>query len=111
MPRLVHAKALARRDDFILDFGAGKDAFGTKYLRDLGYTHVTAYEIGNNFVEGVHNANALHNKYSVVFANNVLNVQPSVTELLYLIETIRDLVAPGGNFVCNFPLNPHGRMI
>lgn len=61
----------------ILDFGAGKDALGTLYLRNLGY-NVTAYDIGKNFVEGLHDANALGKyDYRVMMASNVINVQPT----------------------------------
>jgi hypothetical protein len=103
MPSIV--AGIASKRDEILDFGAGKDAFGTIYLRDLGF-NVVAHEIGINFVEGVHDSHALSRRYDIVFANNVINVQPSIAEVCNLLMDIRTLMNKGGKFVCNYPLNP-----
>ena len=54
------------RTDKILDFGAGKDAYGTQILRDHGF-QCDAWEIGKNFVDGVHDTDAITKKYDAVF--------------------------------------------
>ena len=72
----------------ILDYGAGKKAAHTAYLRSIGFTDVTAFDIGRNFTPGVHSPDALQRKYSLVFASNVLNVQPNLSLLRETLEEI-----------------------
>jgi hypothetical protein len=103
LPKIV--SRIAEKRDKILDFGAGKDAFGTKCLRERGFD-VTAYEIGKNFVEGVHDPKALDSYYSIIFASNVLNVQPDVPRLLDVISDVKAHLKCGGVFICNFPVKP-----
>lgn len=89
----------------ILDFGAGKGALHTKWLREEGFD-VTAYDFGANLVEGLHDEHALDKQYDVVFASNVLNVQSST---VMLWETIRQLYVSleyGGTLICNYPASP-----
>jgi hypothetical protein len=104
LPKVVEILAV-EKDITILDFGAGKDAYGTIYLRDRGFD-CTAYEIGINFVPGIHDDKALTRKYDVVFASNVLNVQPTEKCVIEVLLKIQSLLLEGGMFVCNFPTKP-----
>lgn len=105
LPKIV--EQIAIRGDKILDFGAGKDAFGTKYLRESGFD-VTAYEIGKNFVGGIHDPNAFDwgIEWDVIFMSNVLNVQPDVPKMLDIISDVKARLKIGGMLVCNFPVKP-----
>ena len=88
----------------IVDFGAGKDAIGTLYLRNLGYT-VTAYDIGKNFVEGLHDPDAFRGEkhYSVMMASNVINVQPDDMDIQ---ETFLTALYYSDIFFFNYPSKP-----
>lgn len=89
----------------ILDFGAGKGAMHTKWLREQGF-NVTAYDFGENCIEGLHDKNALKNKYDVVMASNVLNVCSSQNMLEETLRQISHSLKCGGVFVCNYPASP-----
>lgn len=93
------------KEDSLLDFGAGKDAVHTKWLREEGF-NVTAYDFGNNVIEGLHDKNALHKQYKVIMASNVLNVQSSLDMLLETLHQIDGSLEPGGEFICNYPSSP-----
>lgn len=41
-----------------------------------------------------------------MYASNVVNVQPTVSDLVRTLDTIKACVRPGGVFFCNFPLMP-----
>lgn len=91
----------------ILDYGAGKKAAHTAYLRSIGFTDVTAFDIGRNFTPGVHSPDALQRKYFLVFASNVLNVQPNLSLLRETLEEIASVLIPGrGEFIGNYPSSP-----
>ena len=90
----------------VLDFGAGKAAMHTKWLKDNGFKNVTAYDFGANSIEGVHDWTALARKYDVVFASNVLNVQISMEMLMETLDNIWHVVKNGGKFICNYPSSP-----
>jgi len=92
------------KNNRVLDFGAGKGAVHTKYLRSLGF-NVTAYDFGNN-CSSDHDANALLNKYDTVFASNVLNVSSSLGMLLTTLNQIYNALENGGEFICNYPTSP-----
>lgn len=89
----------------ILDFGAGVEARCTKALRKAG-RNVTAHDYGDNYVEGVHAADALSKQYDVVFASNVLNVQATKPALEETIRQIAKATKPTGVAVVNFPVSP-----
>ena len=93
------------KDECILDFGAGKGAVHTKWLRDEGF-NVTAYDFGENCIEGLHDKNALCRQYDVVMASNVLNVCSSQQMLEETLRQIRQSLKVGGVFVCNYPASP-----
>lgn len=95
----------ARKEDMILDFGAGKSAVHTKWLREEGF-NVTAYDFGDNIVEGLHDRDALGKQYKVIMASNVLNVQSSIIMLMETLKQIYNSLEPGGEFICNYPASP-----
>lgn len=93
------------KEDSVLDFGAGKGAVHTKWLREEGF-NVTAYDFGDNIVEGLHDKNALEKQYKVIMASNVLNVQSSLDMLFETLHQIDNSLELGGEFVCNYPASP-----
>lgn len=103
VPRIV--PEVAKKTDRILDFGAGTKAIHTVALRKQGY-NVTAYDIGNNVNPMTHDTRALSKKWDVVYASNVMNVQPSPTYLLGLVRTLASILKKGGTLVANYPPSP-----
>lgn len=93
------------KEDSILDFGAGKAALHTKWLREQGF-NVTAYDFGDNCIEGLHDKDALSKQYKVIMASNVLNVQSSMDMLQETLQQIYDSLEYGGKLVCNYPSSP-----
>ena len=93
------------KEDSLLDFGAGKGAVHTKWLREEGF-NVTAYDFGDNCIEGLHDKNALSKQYKVIMASNVLNVQSSLDMLFETLRQINNSLEPGGELVCNYPTSP-----
>jgi hypothetical protein len=98
------------KEHSILDFGAGKDANHTKWLNANGF-NITAWEFGDNFVEGVHDKNALNKQYDVIMASNILNVQSSLDMLIKTLTQIRSCLLEDGMFVCNYPASPRKLVI
>lgn len=88
----------------LLDFGAGKAAVHTKYLREHGFD-VTAYDFGANCGD-FHDKDALSKKYDTVFASNVLNVSSSINMLMETLQQIYNSIECGGEFICNYPISP-----
>lgn len=93
------------KSNLILDFGAGKGAVHTKWLREEGF-NVTAYDFGNNVVEGLHDRNALNRQYKVIMASNVINVNSSLDMLMETLSQINNSLEPGGKFIVNYPSSP-----
>ena len=93
------------KEDSVLDFGAGKGAVHTKWLREGGFD-VTAYDFGENCIEGLHDRNALQKQYDVVMASNVLNVCSSQHMLETTLSQISNSLEVGGVFICNYPASP-----
>ena len=93
------------KEDSILDYGAGKGAVHTKWLRKEGF-NATAYDFGANCIDGVHDKDALNRRYKVIMASNVLNVQSSKEMLIETLLQIYISLEPGGCFVCNYPASP-----
>lgn len=89
----------------ILDFGSGKDIFHCQKLREQGFT-VDAFDYGKNFIKGIHTSDALNNKYDVVYASNVMNVQSNLEQLKETLSQIKNCINPNGQFIFNFPKNP-----
>lgn len=93
------------KDDSILDFGAGKGAVHTLWLREEGF-NVTAYDFGDNIIEGLHDKDALDKQYKVIICSNVLNVQSSLGMLIETLQQIYNSLEKGGVLVCNYPASP-----
>lgn len=93
------------KEEKLLDFGAGKGAIHTQWLQQLGF-NATAYDFGDNVIEGLHDKDALSKQYKVIMASNVLNVQCSMTMLLETLSQIYNSLERGGKFVCNYPSSP-----
>lgn len=93
------------KEESILDFGAGKAALHTQWLKELGF-NATAYDFGDNVIEGLHDVNALKKQYKVIMASNVLNVQSSIQMMFATLKQIYDSLEYGGRFVCNYPSSP-----
>jgi hypothetical protein len=106
LPKIIMENC--KKTDKILDYGAGKDAFGTKLLNENGF-NCTAWEIGDNFDPENHDYHALEREYDVIFASNVLNVQPTDSDVHTIVSDVRDHFSEydnSGVFYCNFPLKP-----
>ena len=93
------------KEENLLDFGAGKDAVHTRWLRQLGF-NVTAYDFGENCIEGLHDKDALKKQYKVIMASNVLNVSSSMKMLLETLRQMYDSLEYGGKLICNYPSSP-----
>jgi len=95
----------SNRTDNILDYGAGKNPIHADALRQRGLK-VTAYDIGENQIKGVHNPAALKSQYDTVYASNVLNVAPSESFLRKTLSELQQTVRDGGRVVFNYPESP-----
>lgn len=91
--------------DSILDFGAGKGAVHTKWLREQGF-NVTAWEFGENCIDGLHDRNALGKQYKVIMTSNVINVSSSWDMLIETLNQINNSLETGGMLVMNYPASP-----
>lgn len=94
-----------KKEDVILDFGAGSDALGTKILKSQGYD-ITAFDIGRNSISGIHDPDALNKRYSIIICSNVLNIQPTEKDVELLLILISNLLKPDGKIFCNLPRKP-----
>jgi hypothetical protein len=89
----------------ILDFGAGKAAAHAQKFVEEGF-QCLAYEFGANVDPRVHCELALYNKYDIVYASNVLNVQSSLHMLEETIIQIKQVMKEDAVFFANYPLQP-----
>ena len=105
VPNFILKNIKDYRDKTILDFGAGKNAIHTKWLRENGL-NVISYDFGDNCVEGIHDKNALDKRYDVIFASNVLNVQSSDVMMMATVYQIYNALKKGGIFIFNYPTAP-----
>ena len=103
VPRYV-AEHISKKDS-ILDFGAGKAALHTKWLREQGF-NVTAYDFGTNIIEGLHDKDALSKQYKVIMMSNVINVSSSWDMLVETLKQAYNSLEPGGMLVMNYPASP-----
>jgi 16S rRNA A1518/A1519 N6-dimethyltransferase RsmA/KsgA/DIM1 with predicted DNA glycosylase/AP lyase activity len=94
-----------KEDTMVLDYGAGKSASQARELLKQGYL-VTAYEFGDNVDKRFHNELALLQKYHIVYASNVLNVQTNLAMLLRTLGEIKSVLLDDGEFFCNYPNAP-----
>ena len=89
----------------ILDFGAGKTAAHARALVEEGY-NCLAHEFGDNVDPRYHCELAMLNKYDVVYASNVLNVQQSYDMVVETLTEGKRVLKPEGVFIANLPLSP-----
>lgn len=89
----------------ILDFGAGKHAIHTQAFVADGWD-CQAHEFGDNVDPNTHSLFALSDKYDLVYASNVLNVQSDLTMLVETLMQIKAVMKKGGVFCANYPLEP-----
>jgi hypothetical protein len=105
VPNFIYKNIEHYRDKMILDYGAGKSAIHTKWLRENGL-NVAAYDFGDNCIEKIHDKNALNKRYDVIFASNVLNVQSSDVMMMATVYQIYKSLKKGGTFIFNYPTSP-----
>ena len=103
VPRYV--QLYIKKEQSILDFGAGKAAAHALRFKEKGY-NITAYDFGGNCIEGLHDPNALSKKYDLVYASNVLNVQSTERMLDLTILQIKRVMNDPAIFIANYPLTP-----
>lgn len=104
VPRYIKENITKRYS--LLDYGAGHLALHTQELRHLGYK-VTAYDHGENVIDGVHDPNALEKKYDIVFASNVLNVQDTLQDVRNVLDEMKQCATK--QIIFNLPLEPRYR--
>lgn len=101
VPRIV--ARLARKGlDCILDYGCGRDAMHVKSLLAEGFV-VHGVDIGENEQE---EQPLGCGEYEVVYASNVLNVQPSLAGVRHVLEELRAFATHNGMVVVNYPQSP-----
>jgi hypothetical protein len=91
---------------YILDYGAGPRCKHVLQLVAEGYKHVYAWEIGANFSPYIHDEEALLQYYDIVYASNVLNVQPSPAGIEQVVAQCFAATTAGGYCVFNYPKSP-----
>lgn len=89
----------------VLDYGAGKTANHARALVEDGY-NVLAHEFGDNIDKRYHCELALLNKYEVVYASNVLNVQADEAMLRETLAEVKSVMTEDGVFFANYPVSP-----
>ncbi len=99
-----YVESIARKEDKILDYGAGKRAVHTLYLREKGFD-CTAYDFGDN-VKDVHDEEALKRQYDIVYASNVLNVCCNLQMLIETLKEINKATKENGVAIMNYPSSP-----
>jgi hypothetical protein len=105
LPKFVASQLLGISD--VLDYGAGKDAYGSQIIRDMKKLwHVTSYEIGDNVIDGIHDTMALSKKYDVVMMSNVINIQPSLEDVIDVLIEVKDCMRDVAYLYCNLPESP-----
>jgi len=85
----------------ILDYGAGKKAIWTQFLRKRGF-NVTAYDVGENVTLGIHDLDARDRQYDLILMSNVIQVQPSFDKISWLFYEINSLLKKKGEVIFNF---------
>jgi len=99
------------KDYSILDYGAGKRAIWTQFLRKKGF-NVTAYDVGENVTLGVHDPNACDKKYDLILMSNVVQVQPSFDKIDWLFHETHAILKKEGEIIFNFcPIKKEGKII
>ena len=103
--RYIEDNNLNKDEISILDFGAGKTAAHAQKFVEDGY-QCLAYEFGDNVDPRYHCELALFNKYDIVYASNVINVQSSLYMLQETLIQIKQVMKPNAVLFANYPLSP-----
>lgn len=96
------ANEIIPRPATMLDYGAGPKAIQATHFSHSGYD-VTAYDVGSNTRDHLHDPDALSGQYDLVYASKVLNVQLYPECVDAVAAQIAGCVAPGGSAVVNYP--------
>ena len=104
LPRFI-SEIPALKKHLILDFGCGPTAMHVEMLRSRGYEFVYGCDLSE-----IENPNYIHPDESaipwhLVYASNVLNVQPSLTALRCTMCKISDLIRYGVAYL-SYPKSP-----
>ena len=90
----------------ILDYGSGKHrTHARRMMRDFPDVQVDCYDIGANYTPE-HVTVPFEAAYNLVYASNVLNVQPNLAQLRYVLNSMEYACKRGGAIVFNFPEDP-----
>jgi hypothetical protein len=103
--RYVYERYTPQTAGKVLDYGAGPHLLHTNILRGKGF-HVDAIDVGNNFVPGLHDPGVYKRKYHVIYASNVINVQPTIADIYTMLDQIVRMMNKGSTFICNYPTTP-----
>lgn len=103
----------------ILDFGSGPRAMQARALTELGYG-ITAFDwepsendaskraqnYWDSVADDIINPHALDYTYDIIYASNVMNVQPTWGCFWATLHTIADSMSPRTLFLCNLAAEP-----
>ena len=104
LPRFI-SEIPALKKHLILDFGCGSKAIHVEMLRERGYEFVYGYDLSV-----IENPNYVHPDetaipWHLVYASNVLNVQPSLTALRCTMCKLSDFARYGVAYL-SYPKSP-----
>lgn len=104
LPRLV--RIMITPTWRVLDYGAGPKAIHTKALYQEGFD-VKAYDINPEETSyHIDHMDIVHNWYDLVFASNVLNVQPSADYVRTMVKEVHGFVKDDRFALFNYPSSP-----
>ena len=104
LPRML--KKAIRKNWKVLDYGSGPEAMHTIDLRAHGY-NVVAHDINPEKTKW-HIDTLIHYRgwFDVVFASNVLNVQPTIEHVRDMVSEVDMLLKLNGVALFNYPVSP-----
>lgn len=89
-------------DDKICDYGAGRNAIQTMWLRANGFQHVDPHDFGENRPAD----ERFGRNYDVIFASNVINVADSAAMIEWDFRDMKSHAKNGATIVWNYPTTP-----
>jgi hypothetical protein len=93
------------RGRHILDYGSGKVPRHAMDITAKTGVKIDAYDIGTNFVEGVH-VKPKARQYDLIYASNVINVLPSKGATVDALREMKSFCSKVGVIVFNYPKKP-----
>ena len=93
------------RDHLILDFGCGKDAIHVKMLREQGFEFVFGVDLEPLTNPDYEYPNGHNLPWHLVYASNVLNVQPSYSSLQCTVCKVAEYANKGVAYF-SYPKSP-----